>query len=86
MKSGMMLACMLGFGAAPAAAESLTASLSTARVAITSNYTGSSIVVFGVIERDAQTVARAGAYDIIVTVRGPRQSLVVRVKEPIGPI
>jgi uncharacterized protein (TIGR02186 family) len=87
MKRGALLACLLlGWGAAPAAAESLTASLSTARVAITSNYTGSSIVVFGVIERDAQTVARAGAYDIIVTVRGPRQSLVVRVKEPFGPI
>ena len=31
-------------------------------------------------------VARAGAYDIVVTVRGPRQTLVVREKEPLGPV
>lgn len=72
--------------AGAAAAESLIASLSTSRVAITSNYTGGSIVVFGAIERDGQTVSRSGSYDIVVTVRGARQSLVVREKEPYGPI
>jgi uncharacterized protein (TIGR02186 family) len=72
--------------AAPARAETLVASVSTMRVAITSNYTGASIVVFGAIERDAQTVARSGPYDIVVTVRGPRQSVMVRQKEPLGPI
>ena len=70
----------------PARAENLVASLSTSRVAITSNYTGGSIVVFGAIERDGQTVSRSGGYDIVVTVRGARQSLVVREKEPLGPI
>jgi uncharacterized protein (TIGR02186 family) len=81
------LALLIGLTpAAPARAESLVASLSTSRVAITSNYTGSSVVVFGAIEKDAQTVARASAYDIVVTVRGPRASLVVREKEPMGPI
>jgi uncharacterized protein (TIGR02186 family) len=78
-----LLGCLL---AAPADAETLIASLSTSRVAITSNYTGVAIVVFGAIERDAQTVARAGPYDIVVTVRGPRASVVVREKEPMGPI
>ena len=72
--------------AAPARAESLVASLSTSRVQITSNYTGAAIVVFGAIEKDGQTVARAGPYDVVVTVRGPRASLVVREKEPMGPI
>jgi uncharacterized protein (TIGR02186 family) len=86
MKRGVLAACLFGWSATPAAAESLAVSLSTARVAITSNYTGASVVVFGVVERDAQTVARAGAYEIVVTVRGPRQSLVVREKEPFGPI
>ena len=90
MRRGAAFACLSAWtalgGAAPAAAEALTASLSTDRVAITSNYTGASLAVFGLIERDAQTVARAGAYDVVVTVRGPRQSLVVREKEPFGPI
>ena len=72
--------------ASPACAEALFASLSTPRVAITSTFTGSSVVVFGAIERDGQTVARAGPYDIVITVRGPRQSLVVREKEPLGPM
>ncbi|MDF3063055.1 MAG: hypothetical protein K0S06_3164 [Microvirga sp.] len=80
------LALLAGMLAAPAHAETLIASLSTSRVAITSNYTGAAIVVFGSIERDAQTVARAGPYDIVVTVRGPRGTVVVREKAPMGPI
>lgn len=73
-------------GLAPAGAETLIVSLSNSRVLINSNYTGTSVAVFGAIERDAQTVARAATYDIVVTVRGPRQSLVVREKEPLGPV
>jgi uncharacterized protein (TIGR02186 family) len=69
-----------------AVAETLVTSLSNHRVLITSNYTGTSIAVFGAIERDAQTVSRATAYEVVVTVRGPRQSLVVREKERFGPI
>lgn len=74
------------FAGGAAHAESLVASLSTSRVAITSNYSGASIVVFGAIERDGQTVSRSGNYDVVVTVRGARQSLLVREKEPLGPI
>ena len=69
-----------------ASAETLITSLSNHRVLINSNYTGTSIAVFGAIERDAQTVARATAYDVAVTIRGPRQFLVVREKERLGPI
>jgi uncharacterized protein (TIGR02186 family) len=69
-----------------ARAETLITSLSNHRVLINSNYTGTQIAVFGAIERDAQTVARATAYDIVVTVRGPRQFLTVREKERLGPV
>lgn len=72
--------------ASPACAESLITSLSTSRVEITSNYSGASIVLFGSIERDAQTIARSGNYAVTVTVRGPRQSLVIREKEKMGPL
>lgn len=81
-----LAAAVLAAAAAPAAGESLVVSLSSDRVAITSNYTGSSVVVFGAIERDAQTVPRSGDYAIVVTVRGPPQSVVVREKEPFGPV
>lgn len=80
------LALLGVLAAAQARAESLLVSLSVSRVAVNSTYTGSSIVVFGSVERDSQTVARSGPYDIVVTVRGPRQSLTVREKERLGPI
>jgi uncharacterized protein (TIGR02186 family) len=73
-------------GVVSAQAETLITSLSNHRVLINSNYTGTSIVVFGSIERDAQTVARATGYDAVITVRGPRQFLVVREREKFGPI
>lgn len=69
-----------------ASAETLITSLSNHRVLINSNYTGTQIAVFGAIERDAQTVARATGYDVVVTVRGPAQFLTVREKERLGPI
>jgi uncharacterized protein (TIGR02186 family) len=72
--------------AGPVSAEALITSLSNHRVLINSNYTGTSIAVFGAIERDAQTVARATGYDIVVTVRGPSQYVVVREKEKVGPV
>lgn len=68
----------------PAFAESLITTLSSHRVLINSNYTGTSIAVFGAVERDAQTVSRATDYDVAITVRGPRQSIVVRQKERRG--
>jgi uncharacterized protein (TIGR02186 family) len=69
-----------------ASAETLVTSLSSHRVLINSNYTGTSIAVFGAIERDAQTISRATGYDAVVTVRGPPQYLVVREKERLGPL
>ena len=64
--------------AAPASAERLVTSLSNYRVSIASNFTGTDLVLFGTIDRDATTVPRRGGYDVVVTVRGPRQSMVTR--------
>ncbi len=64
----------------PAAAETMITSLSTHRLQITSNFTGSEIVLFGAIERDAQTISRPGGYDMAVVVRGPRAMMVTRQK------
>lgn len=80
------LVFVLFAGAQDARTETLITSLSTSRVLISSNYTGSSVVVFGTIERDAQTVSRASPYEAVVTVRGPRQTLTVREKQRVGPI
>jgi uncharacterized protein (TIGR02186 family) len=83
----LLLALVLALAAVPSVhAETLITSLSNHRVSISSNYTGTSIAVFGAIERDAQTVSRASSYEIVITVRGPPQNLVVREKERLGPL
>jgi uncharacterized protein (TIGR02186 family) len=85
MRTLGILLVLLG-SLAPAHAETLITSLSNHRVLINSNYTGTQIAVFGAIERDAQTVARATPYDVVVTVQGPRQFLTVRERERLGPV
>ena len=76
-----MLAAFLALAASPAGAETLVVSLSTKVIEVASNFTGGSISLFGVIERDAQTVARSGKYQVIVVVRGPEQDILVQRKE-----
>ena len=68
---------------APAQAERLITTLSTSRVLIYSNFTGADVVLFGSVERDAQTVARRGGYDIVVTVTGPREDILTFRKERV---
>jgi uncharacterized protein (TIGR02186 family) len=69
------LAMLIGV-TGPAAAERLIASLSNHRVMVTPSYTGEELVLFGAVERDAATVTRRSGYDLVVTVVGPRQTLV----------
>ncbi|MEI2384239.1 TIGR02186 family protein [Breoghania sp. JC706] len=69
--------------AGAARAETLVTALSEPAVKITSNFTGAEIVVFGTVERDATTVARPDAYDIVVTVTGPKETVVTRRKDRV---
>ena len=64
----------------PASAERLTAFLSFHRVQVTSNFTGTQIVLFGSIERDTPAATLRSNYDIVITVSGPRQTVVTRRK------
>jgi len=59
-----------------ARAERLVTSLSDHRVMVTSNFIGEQLVLFGGIEQDAASRPRRGGYDVIVTVTGPRQTVV----------
>ncbi len=76
----LALAGIAGFAATPANAEKLVVSLSNHRVAITSNFTGEDLVLFGAIEPDPGVPRAAAEYDVIVTVTGPRQTLRTRRK------
>ncbi len=76
------LACLLAsvLLARPGAAEELVVDLSTDTIPIASDFSGTSIALFGVVERDAQTVARGGGYEIAVIVRGPPNDVLVQRK------
>src|SRR5258708_34098934 len=86
MRRPSLTAVLAGFGALiasalPAAGERLVASLSNHRVMITSNFVGEELVLFGGIEQDAASRPRRAGYDIIVTVPGPRPTMVTFRKE-----
>ena len=67
--------------APPARAERLIVSVSNHRVTVTPNYSGEELVLFGSIEKDSSTPAGRNAYDLVVTVSGPRADMVTRRKE-----
>jgi uncharacterized protein (TIGR02186 family) len=75
------LFALLLFAAPAQAEENLTSGLSQDVVAITSNYTGTDITVFGAVEG-----AQGAAGDIVVVVRGPEAAMTVRRKDRIAGI
>jgi uncharacterized protein (TIGR02186 family) len=74
-----LLAALLA--AREANAERLIVSVSNHRVTVTPNYSGEELVLFGAVEKDAATPIAARAYDLVVTVMGPRADMVTRRKE-----
>ncbi len=68
---------------APAASaqETVVTGISTENIALTADFTGSEVLVFGAIRRDAPIPVDAGALDIVITLSGPPRTVVVRRKE-----
>lgn len=64
--------------------ESVEADISTRAVSITSNFSGTEIVIFGAVEESRQESAEAGIYDIIVVVEGTHEPLIVRRKSNVA--
>jgi uncharacterized protein (TIGR02186 family) len=80
----VLLLAMVVFGPVrDAAAESLTIALSTTEVRINSNFTGTGLTIFGVIERDAATVGRNEAYQVAAVLKGPGENVVARRKDRV---
>lgn len=71
------------FAASPASAERLITSLSSHQVLVSSSFTGIELVLFGSIEPDKKPVQRKSGYNIVVTVAGPRENMVVRRKDRV---
>ena len=73
--------------AAPARAEEeLVAGVSQDAVQITSNYTGTDLVVFGAIEGRTQQGSSSGRETVVVVVRGPETEMTVRRKDRVAGI
>ena len=74
---GLLMVC-----ATAAQADDLVSGLSQDQIEITSNYTGSDLLVFGAIEQDTQnTEATPGKRDVVVVVRGPDTTMDIRRKQ-----
>ncbi|PTX57140.1 uncharacterized protein (TIGR02186 family) [Litoreibacter ponti] len=65
--------------ALPAAAEEVVAGLSRDEVAITANFDGSDILIYGAVKRDAPI--SDGDMDVIITISGPAEPVSVRRKD-----
>jgi uncharacterized protein (TIGR02186 family) len=78
---GAIVFALLVAGTAQASAERLIVTISRHQVRVNSSFDGTQIVLFGSVERDAQTIQRRGPYDVVVTVTGPKQNVVTRRKE-----
>jgi uncharacterized protein (TIGR02186 family) len=70
------------FGCASAQADDLVAGLSTDLIQITSNFTGTDIVLFGAIE-PTEEAGPAKDQDLVVVIRGPQIDMTVRRKARI---
>lgn len=64
----------------PVAAEQIVAGLSQTEVSITANFSGSEIIIYGAVKRDAPAPKKP-RMEVIVTVEGPSSPLIIRKKE-----
>lgn len=74
------LALILALSTTAATCEEVVLGLSQKRVAITANFDGSEILIFGAVKREGPILAEP-PLEVVVTVSGPLQPLTVRRKE-----
>lgn len=60
--------------------ESIEIGLSTDRVAITSDFAGADLTIFGALDNADPLISRQGRYDVVVVLEGPSRPVVVRRK------
>lgn len=77
----LALAFGLGLAAPGAAQESFVTGMSTDNIMLTANFTGSEVLVFGAIRRDAPIPMGQAPLDIVITLSGPPRTDIVRRKE-----
>lgn len=86
---GALAACTLVLAAPPAAraqevpTENIEIGLSTDKVAITADFSGADLTIFGALDNADPLISRQGRYDVIVVLEGPSRPVVVRRKDRI---
>lgn len=79
--SGQALAQMPFLTPDSAGKETLEIGTSTSEIAITSDFRGADLTVFGALNGVDQLLLAIGQYDVVVTLEGPRDNATVRRKE-----
>ncbi len=74
------LALLLALAGPAMGEETIVTGLSQSRVAITANYDGSEILIYGAVKRDAPPPS-ADPIEVIITVEGPSSPVTIRRKE-----
>lgn len=65
------------------ARETMEIGTSTSEIAITSDFTGADLTIFGALSNTDQLLLAIGQYDIVVVLEGPRENATVRRKERV---
>jgi uncharacterized protein (TIGR02186 family) len=88
MRFAFLLVSIAIWFAGAARAEDLAAGISRDKIEITSNFTGTEVVVFGTIEDDlGRSLPATEMRDVVVVIRSEKPYVVtVRKKERVGPI
>jgi uncharacterized protein (TIGR02186 family) len=73
-----------GQPAAPLPRESVHADVSTRRIAVTSTFSGTGIIVFGAVDNSRQSSAESGLYDVVIVISGTPSRLTARKKSNVG--
>ncbi len=77
----VLLSCVAPAAAQDTNPETIQIGLSTDRVAITADFTGADLTIFGAVENADPLVSRQGRYDVVVVLEGPARPVVVRRKD-----
>jgi uncharacterized protein (TIGR02186 family) len=70
----------------PKAGEELQSDISTREISIQSNFTGIEILLYGSIDFSQTPIPETGAYDVVMVVRSPAETLVARRKRRVAGI
>jgi len=79
----IILAVLLFLAAPAGAQESVVAGLSQHRVAITANFDGTAILIFGAVKRDSKPPKGQQPLQVVIAVSGPAKPVLVRRKERV---